>query len=189
LKLQSAIFTSQQLKLNPLDLADCDLVFSPVVKLGGPARLVRSHPLGMLEPASILQVDGRTGRAPGVAPQPASEIPPWIYRHQLPDNQKIIKHPDGRQFLFNRRFRAGHLLDIGRHMERPDSVQREPVFAGPVKELVTGPCASQPGVPVPDGGREEFNIGVGSTLAGGGDEIGDPGRSRAVGAITYLSFR
>ena len=50
----SAIFTNQQLKLNPLDLADCDLVFGPVVKFGGPGRLMRSHLLGMLEPASIL---------------------------------------------------------------------------------------------------------------------------------------
>jgi hypothetical protein len=32
------------------------------------------------------------------------------------------------------------LLDIGRDVKRPDRVQREPVFAGPVKELVTGPC-------------------------------------------------
>ena len=32
------MFTSQQLKLNPLDLADCDLVFGPVVKFGGPGR-------------------------------------------------------------------------------------------------------------------------------------------------------
>ena len=37
-------------KLNPLDLADCDLVFGPVVKFGGPGRLMHSHLLGMLEP-------------------------------------------------------------------------------------------------------------------------------------------
>ena len=47
-------------------------------------------------------------------------------------------------------------------MERPDRVQREPVFLAPVKELVTGPCISHSGMPVPDGGREEFNIGIGS---------------------------
>src|SRR5215469_39834 len=57
---------SQQLKLNPLDLADCDLVFGPVVKFGGPGRLMRSHLLGMLEPASILQINRHTGRTPGV---------------------------------------------------------------------------------------------------------------------------
>jgi ATP-binding cassette, subfamily B, bacterial len=45
-----------------------------------------------------------------------------VCRHQLPDNQKIIKHPDRRQFLFDRRLRAGHLLDIGRNMKRPDTV-------------------------------------------------------------------
>ena len=40
----SAIFTSQQLKLNPLDLADCDLVFGPVVT--PIARQVKSiHPM------------------------------------------------------------------------------------------------------------------------------------------------
>ena len=44
--------SSQELKLNPLDLADCDFVFGPVVKLGGPGQLMRSHLLGMLEPAS-----------------------------------------------------------------------------------------------------------------------------------------
>ena len=54
------------------------------------------------------------------------------------------------------------MLDIGRHVERPDSVQGEPVFLAPMKELVTGPCISQPGIPVADGGREEFNIGIGS---------------------------
>jgi hypothetical protein len=31
-----------------------------------------------------------------------------------------------------------------------------------MKELVTGPCVSKPGIPVPDGGREEFNIGIGT---------------------------
>src|SRR5260370_29588963 len=64
----SAIFTSQQLKLNPLNFADCDLVFRPVVKFSGPGRLMRSHLLGMLKPASILQVNRHTGRAPGVTP-------------------------------------------------------------------------------------------------------------------------
>ena len=65
---RSAIFTSQQLKLNPLDLTDCDLVFGPVVKFGGPGRLMCSHLLGMLEPTSILQVNRHTGRAPGMTP-------------------------------------------------------------------------------------------------------------------------
>jgi hypothetical protein len=63
------MFTSHQLQLNPLDFADCDLVFGPVVKFGGPGRFVRSHLLGMLEPASILQVNRHPGRAPGVARQ------------------------------------------------------------------------------------------------------------------------
>jgi hypothetical protein len=40
--IQSAVFTSQQLKLNPLNLADCDLILGPVVELGGPGRLMRS---------------------------------------------------------------------------------------------------------------------------------------------------
>jgi hypothetical protein len=66
-------------------------------------------------------------------------------------------------------------------MERPDTVQRKPVFAGPVKELITGPRISQPGVPVPDSGREEFNIGIGSPRSGCGNQIGDPGRSRTTG--------
>jgi len=34
-------FTSQQSKLNPLDLTHCDLVFGPVVKFGGPGRFAR----------------------------------------------------------------------------------------------------------------------------------------------------
>ena len=70
------------------------------------------------------------------------------------------------------------MLDVGCDVERPDTVQREPVFAGPVKELVTGPCISQPGVPVPDGCREEFNISIGSLRAGCGNQVGDPGGSR-----------
>ena len=107
-----------------------------------------------------------------------------VCRHQLPDNQKIIEHPDGRQLLFDRRLRAGHLLDIGGHVKRPDSVQREPVFLAPVKELVTGPCISQPGVPVPDGGGEEFNIGISSPRAGCGNQVGDPGGSRTTGYDT-----
>jgi len=45
------MFTSQESKLNPLDLADRDLVFGAVVKFGGSGRLMRSHLLGMLEPA------------------------------------------------------------------------------------------------------------------------------------------
>ena len=62
---QSAIFVSQQLKLNPLDFADGDLVLGPVIKFGGPGRFMRSHLLGMLEPASILQVNCDAGRSPG----------------------------------------------------------------------------------------------------------------------------
>ena len=65
---QSAIFTSQQLKLNPLDLTNCDLVFGPVIQFGGPGRLMRSHLLGMLEPASIFEVNRYTSSAPGVTP-------------------------------------------------------------------------------------------------------------------------
>src|ERR1700747_865325 len=64
----NAIFTSQQLKLNPLDLTDSDLVFGPVVKFGCPGRLMRSHLLGMLEPAAILQVNRGASSAPGVTP-------------------------------------------------------------------------------------------------------------------------
>src|ERR1700751_2989569 len=64
----SAIFTSRQLKLHALDFADCDLVVGPVVELRGPGRLMGSHLLGMLEPASILQVNRHTGSAPGVTP-------------------------------------------------------------------------------------------------------------------------
>ena len=88
------------------------------------------------------------------------------------------------QLLFDGRFRAGHLLDIGRHVERPDSIQREPVFLAPVKELVTGPSVSQPGVPVPDRCREEFNIGIGSSGAGCGNQVRDPGGSRSTGNDT-----
>ena len=55
------MFTSQELKLNPLDLADCDLVFGAVVKCGGPGRLTRSHLLGMLHPAIVLQVNRDAG--------------------------------------------------------------------------------------------------------------------------------
>jgi len=69
-------------------------------------------------------------------------------------------------------------------MERPDSVQREPVFAGPMKELVTGPCIGQPGIPVADRGREEFNISIGSPGAGCGNQVGDPGGSRTTGNDT-----
>src|ERR1700741_1534137 len=65
---RSANVASRQLKSNPLDLADCDLVFGPVVKFGGSGRLMRSHLLGMLEPASILQVNRHAGRTPGVTP-------------------------------------------------------------------------------------------------------------------------
>ena len=62
----SAVFARQHLKLNPLNLVDCDLVFGPVIKFGGPGRLRGGHVLGMLESASVLQVNGHTGRAPSV---------------------------------------------------------------------------------------------------------------------------
>ena len=55
------------LQLDPLHLVDCDLVFGPVVKFGGPRRLMRRHVLGMLKPASVLQVNRHTGCAPRVA--------------------------------------------------------------------------------------------------------------------------
>ena len=59
---------ASQLKLNPFNLADGDLVFGPVVKFGGPGRLMRSHLLGMLEAASILEVNRHAGRTPSVTP-------------------------------------------------------------------------------------------------------------------------
>jgi hypothetical protein len=52
-----------------------------------------------------------------------------------------------------------------------------------LKELVTGPRISEPGVPVSDGCREEFNIGIGSSGAGCGNQIGDPSGSRLAGCM------
>ena len=75
-------------------------------------------------------------------------------------------------------------------MERSDRVQREPVFLAPVKELVTGPCISQPGVPIPDSGREEFNIGIGSPGADITPPLSDSssdGESRSLGTSPLLS--
>jgi hypothetical protein len=60
------MFTSQQLKLNPLNFADCDLVFGPVVKFGCSRRLMTSHLLGVLEPSVVLQVNRDAGCPPGV---------------------------------------------------------------------------------------------------------------------------
>jgi hypothetical protein len=51
---ETAKILQGQLKLNPLDLTDCDLVFGSVVKFCGEGRLMRGHLLGMLEAASIL---------------------------------------------------------------------------------------------------------------------------------------
>jgi hypothetical protein len=52
----------------------------------GPGRLMRSHLLGMLEPAAILQVNRHARRPPGVAPH-ARQTPRcalvcgWLPRH------------------------------------------------------------------------------------------------------------
>ena len=48
--------------MNPLDLTDCDFVFGPVLKFGSAGRLMRSHLLGMFEPASVLQLNRHTGK-------------------------------------------------------------------------------------------------------------------------------
>jgi hypothetical protein len=50
-----------------------------------------------------------------------------------------------------------------------------------MEELVTGPCISQPGISVPDGGRKEFNVSIGSPRSGRGNQVGDPGGSGATG--------
>jgi hypothetical protein len=71
-------------------------------------------------------------------------------------------------------------------MERPDRIQRELVFSDPVKKLVTGPCISQPGVPIPDSGCEEFNIGFGSPRASCGNQVGDPSRATYLAEKMYL---
>ena len=44
---------------------DCDLVIGSVVKFGGRGRCMCRQLLGMLEPASILQVNCDAGRSPG----------------------------------------------------------------------------------------------------------------------------
>jgi hypothetical protein len=56
-----------QLKLNPLNLTDCDLIFGPVVELGCSRRLMRGHLLGMLQPAVVLQVNCDASCPPGMA--------------------------------------------------------------------------------------------------------------------------
>ena len=66
---------SQQLKLNPLDLTDCNLVFGPVVELGGPGRLVAGDGRGFLDGAAPSQVDGDAGGTEGVAAGPAVSMP------------------------------------------------------------------------------------------------------------------
>src|SRR5438552_8312668 len=43
-------------------------LWCPVIKFGSPGRLMRSQLLGMLEAASILQVNRYTGSTPGVTP-------------------------------------------------------------------------------------------------------------------------
>jgi hypothetical protein len=64
----SAIFTSQQLKLNPLDLADCNLVLCPVVELefmnGFPERWIINLPRCLPAEKFPTFASGRQGRGP-----------------------------------------------------------------------------------------------------------------------------
>src|ERR1700676_2165302 len=60
-----------QLRIEPsqpdsLHLAQCNFVLCPVVKFGCSRRLMSGHLLSVLEPSVVLQVNGDTGRPPGV---------------------------------------------------------------------------------------------------------------------------
>jgi hypothetical protein len=44
----------------------------------------------------------------------------------------------------------------------------------PIKKLPASPRVSSPGVPVPDRGGEEVNVGFGDFGAGSGDKLWDP---------------
>ena len=55
-------------KLNPLNLANRDLVLGAVIEFRSPRRLMSSHLLGVLQAPSVLQVNRHTGCAPGVIP-------------------------------------------------------------------------------------------------------------------------
>src|SRR3954468_13054090 len=58
---------------DPLDLVEGDGLAAAVVELGGPGGSVRSHLLGVLEQAAVLEVGGDAARPPGVAADPGGD--------------------------------------------------------------------------------------------------------------------
>jgi hypothetical protein len=69
-------------------------------------------------------------------------------------------------------------------MERSHGRDFQAVSGAPIKKLPASSGVRSAGVPVPDSGREEFNIGIGGPGAGCGNQLGDPIGSRTTGNDT-----
>jgi hypothetical protein len=72
----------------------------------------------------------------------------WIRRCDLPNDQKIVQHPDRSEFLLNGRFGPRKVLNPGSHMERAHSLEFQAVRAATFKKLPARPGVSSPSVPI-----------------------------------------
>jgi hypothetical protein len=77
----------------------------------------------------------------------------------LPNDQKIVQHPDRSELLFNGRFGPWKVLDPGSHMERSHGREFQAMSGAPIKKLPASPRVSQPSIPVADRGGEEVYVG------------------------------
>src|SRR5258708_40049263 len=66
----------------------------------------------------------------------------------LPNDQKIVKHPNRSELLLNGRFGSGKVLNPGSHMERSHGREFQAMSSAPIKKLPASPRVSLPGVAV-----------------------------------------
>jgi hypothetical protein len=74
---------------------------------------MRSHLLGMLEPASIFQVNRHTGRAPGVTPDRRQKL---ALEKKITDSREFIKQ--------NQKLEIPRLLNQQRQQEEHPGIDR-----------------------------------------------------------------
>jgi hypothetical protein len=94
-----------------------------------------------------------------------------VRRSNLPNHQKIKKHPHRCELLLNGRLGSGKILNPSGHMERSHSREFQAMSGAPVKKLPASTRVSLSGIPVANRSSEKVNVAFSNFGAGSGDQL------------------
>src|SRR6266478_4077584 len=98
----------------------------------------------------------------------------WIRWRDLPNDQKIKKHPNRSELLLNGRFGSGKIVNPGSHMKRSHKRELQTVSAAPVIKLPARPGVGRPSVSIPDRGGEKIYVSFSDFGAGSSNQLRNP---------------